>query len=458
MMEEEMRAGELERETLRIETQRLRDELGDLRVEAEIRSDKLRHAEAAAERQRLRKPTPLNHDLLRPRSPVSEHSPTTTTSSPTIATPPTKSASSTVSEAPTPPSPPSSEPSIPVTSSTPAHPVIKSRLSMTKSTAPPRPLSHPSRPPRHSRGPSVPISNDRPMSSVARRTTLNRLEHLQNTPSISSSGSLSQIRGLIGKMQKLEERVHSAKSKLPAPTSTPPRASPRSGSALGQSYIPSTVTMRSNKKRTGGSGSSSAFKSPTGHRPSSRFSFGLPQPSPNRDSRSPSRPASSASYSSRTSMSHLASATPSNSGRPSSRQSLSRAQTPLGHYASSTYASSTLSETRRPRSSIGGSYAATHGGHGYSASVSQLSNYNPNPLDGQEESSEVLTPTPARRNTFGKGEISSGIPALSSSTKKRVSGVERARRISSGPGFRAKEDGDMGPPERKRLSEVGETF
>lgn len=464
-MEEEMKVGELEREGLRIETQRLRDELGDLRVEAEIRSDKLRHAEAAAERQRLRKPTPLDPDLLRPRSPVSEHSPTTTASSPTMATPPTKSASSTVSEAPTPPSPPSSEPSMPVPSGTSAHSVIKSRLSMTTSTATPRPLSHSSRPPRHSRGPSIPISHDRPMSSVARRTTLNRLEHLQNTPGISSSGSLTQIRGLIGKMQKLEERVNSAKSKLPAPTATTPRSSPRSGSALGQSYIPSTVTMRSNKKRTGGSGSSTAFKSPTGNRSTSRLSFGLPQPSPTRDSRSPSRPASSASYSSRTSMSHLSNTTPSNVGRRSSRQSLSRAQTPLGHYASSTYASSTLSESRRPRSSIGGSYASSHpgGGHGYSASVSQLSNHKPHSLGGEpDENSEVLTPTPGRRNTFGKAEInSSGIPALltSSSAKKKVNDVgERGRRISSGPGYRVREEGDMGPPERKRLSGVGETF
>lgn len=40
-MEEEIKVGEQERENLRIETQRLRDELGDLRVEAEIMQDKL---------------------------------------------------------------------------------------------------------------------------------------------------------------------------------------------------------------------------------------------------------------------------------------------------------------------------------------------------------------------------------------------------------------------------------
>src|SRR5947199_10156857 len=49
MMEEEIKIGEQEREALRIETQRLRDELSDLKIEAEITQDKLRHAEQAAE-------------------------------------------------------------------------------------------------------------------------------------------------------------------------------------------------------------------------------------------------------------------------------------------------------------------------------------------------------------------------------------------------------------------------
>lgn len=448
-----MKVGEQEREALRIETQRLRDELSDLRVEAEIRSDKLRHAEAAAEQQRSWKPTAINSGLHRARSPVSEHSPTTTASSPTIATPPTKSASSTVSETPTSPSPPSSELSV-IPSNTPAHPISKSRLSMSKSTATPRPLTHSSRPPRHSRGPSVPITNDRPPPSVRRRSTLNRPEYQQSTLGISSSGSLHQIRGLIGKMQKLEERVNSARSKLPAPTSTPPHASPRGGSALGLSYIPPTVTLRSSKKRTGASDSSAALKSPTNHRPSSRLSFGIPQPSPNRDSRSPSRPPSAASFSSRTSISHLPSGPSSSTGRPASRQSVSRAQTPSGHYATNV-----LSESRRPRSSIGGSYAATHqGGHGHSASVSRLSNYNPQMLDdAEEDNDDILTPTPARRTMLAQGDFGSTIPAPTTSVKKLANGIGVGRRISSGGSIR-REEGDMGPPERKRLSGVGETF
>lgn len=455
LLEEEMKLGEQEREALRIETQRLRDELSDLKVEVEIKSDKLRHAEIAVERQRFRKPSPINSKIARPQSLASDHSPTTTGSSPTIATPPTKSVSSTVSETPTPPSPPTSETSLPVMSSTPSLPIAKSRLSITNSTTTPRPLSHLSRPPRHSRRPSIPVNNIRSTPSMTRRTTMSRPEQTQDTPGTAASGSLHQIRGLIGKMQKLEQRVNSARSKLPAPTSTPPRASPRSGSALGQSYIPPTVTMRSNKKRTGGSDAAIAIHGTPDHRPSSRLSFGIPQPSPSRDQHSLSRPASRASVSSRTSTSQLPSAPPSSSTRPGSRQSLSRAPTPLGRYASST-----ISESRRPRSSVGGSYAATHqtGGHGHSASVSRLSNYHAPFRDDGEESMDVRTPTPSRRTILPRGEVDSGIPGLFRGTTKKVEGAGLGRRTSSGLGGRAREDGDMGPPDRRRLSGVGETF
>ena len=90
--------------------------------------------------------------------------------------------------------------------------------------------------------------------------------------------------------------------------------------------------------------------------------------------------------------------------------------------------------------------------------MSRLSSYNPQFLDdGPEESSEAVTPTPVRRSTFGKGDVGSGIPALAS-TAKKANGIGMARRISSGPGVKGREEGDMGPPERKRLSGVGETF
>ena len=480
MAEEEIKAGEQEREALRIETQRLRDELSDLKIEAEIRQDKLRRAEGAAERHLRRQPPQIASDLARPQSALSEISPTTTTSSPTIATPPTKSASSEVSETLTPPSPPASERSIPTAITTHALPIAKSRLSMADSNTTPRPSyqKNSSLQPRHSRGPSVSLTNDR-TPSFARRTTLSRADMEQKGSVVPHSGSLHQIRGLRTKMTNLEERLRSARSKLPAPTSTPPRVSPRSGSVGGPSFIPATVTMRSNKKRIGGSNASSSVHTPTTERPasrlssaytptidrpSSRLSFGIPQLSPTRDmyssrppSRDPhnSRPSSRASLSSRQSISHLPGANSSSTSRPSSRQSNTSNQTPLGHYANST----TQSESRRPRSSIGGSYASTHG-HSHSASVSRLSNYGPSFQHQEEEDSgEVLTPTPSRRTTMGKGEGGSSIPGIApASSTKRYSGLGSGRRISLGPSTGG---GDMGPPERRgarKLSGVGETF
>ena len=478
MAEEEIKNGEQEREALRIETQRLRDELSDLRIEAEIRQEKLRHAEVVLDRERHRKPPPLVPNLARPHSSVSQHSPTTSTSSPTIATPPTKSASSEASDAVTPPSPPTSDKSIPGPLTTPALPIPKSRLSMADSHTTPRPAhqANPSRPTHYTRGTSIAI-NHSGTPSIPRRSTLSRSDQLSQGQGLPHSASLHQIRGLRTKMTNLEQRLKSARSKLPAPTSTPPQGSPRNGSALGQSSIPATVTMRSSKKRIGGSNAfsvhtptadrpssrlSSAF-TPSHDRPASRLSFGIPQPSPSRDrtaerppSRDPhsSRPSSRASLSSRQSMSHLPGAT-ATSSRPASRQSISGARTPLGHYAQST----TQSESRRPRSSIGGSYAAAHG-HGHSASVNRLSGYGSHRQSQEEEdSNEVLTPTPSRRTTFDTDYEGSSIPGIAANgARKKAHGFGGGRRISSGPGTG---NGEMGPPTlrgARKLSGVGETF
>ena len=459
MMEEEIKNGEQERENLRIEAQRLREELSDLRVEAEVRQNQLRNAEAAAQRQRLTKVVPREPDLARPSSRASQQSRTTSTSSPTIPTPPTKSASSTVSDAPTPPSPPTSDHSLPNADTT-TRPLPRSRLSMIDSNVTPRPSTATTRAPAHARGPSISRSNQ-PTPYVSRRSTINRPSNSHAGPGLPASESLHHIRGLIGKMQKLEQRVNSARSKLPAPTSTPPQASPRSSSALGQTFIPPTITMRSGKRRTGGSNASSAFQ-PTPDPPQrshSRLSFGIPQPSPSRQANTfGSRPSSRASLSSRQSISNLPSAAmASSNSRPASRQSTVGDGTSLSHYSTST-----MSETRRPRSSIGGSYASTHHSHSHSASVSRLSNYGTQPYEDEGEDAEVLTPTPARRGTFGKPEQTSAIPALASSTaRRRASGLGHGRRTSSGTGSQPREEGDMGPPGRKmvrKLSGVGETF
>ncbi|KAL9594732.1 MAG: hypothetical protein Q9219_006871 [cf. Caloplaca sp. 3 TL-2023] len=361
MFEEEIKLGEHERETLRIETQRLRDELGELRVEADIRQDKLRRVEAAAAGLQHKRRTEVDVSTVpRPQSAMSEQSELTTMSSPTIPTPPTKSTSSTISETPTPPSPPTSDHSIPPASApapAPSIPIPKSRLSISDTNTTPRP------------------------------------QYSSRTPS--------------------------------------------------------------NRKRAGGgsNGSSIGVSTPD-YRPSSRLSFGIPQPSPSRDSnnRSPSR----ASISSRTSISHLPSATGATAiSRPGSRQSMTGTRTPLGNYSTLT----SQSESRRPRSSIGGSYANMHSNpnHGHSASVSRLSNYGQNFFDEEGDSTnDALTPTPARRTNALRDDASSScIPSMAPvRSKNRYSGVGPGRRISSGLG-------EMGPPERRetrKLSGVGETF
>ena len=269
-------------------------------------------------------------------------------------------------------------------------------------------------------------------------------------------------------MQKLEQRVQSARSKLPAPSATPPRASARPGPALGQSFIPATVTVRSQKKRNGGSITSSIPSSLRYTRDSSDLTPTVVQHDKDSEMLPPtnsmdawhmgtanSRPSSRASLSSRQSIDHLSSARASaiNVSRPGSRQSvsISGARNPQGYYASSTASSETRT---RPRSSIGGSYASMHG-HGHSASVSRLSNYN---IEEGPDGGDVLTPTPSRRTTLSKE--GSNIP-MPGSIKRRQSGTGPGlgRRISSGPGA-----GDMGPPlERtrpgaKKLSGVGETY
>lgn len=120
---------------------------------------------------------------------------------------------------------------------------------------------------------------------------------------------------------------------------------------------------------------------------------------------------------------------------------MSGARTPLGNYASNTY------ESRRPRSSIGGNFAASHG-HGHSQSVSNIE---------FDESRESEFATPSRRNTYGKGDLESSIPIPGSGLPRRQSGgLAIARRTSSG-GLTKEDDKPMKPPGRPRkLSELPE--
>ncbi|KAI9852357.1 MAG: NADH:ubiquinone oxidoreductase, partial [Vezdaea acicularis] len=278
-------------------------------------------------------------------------------------------------------------------------------------------------------------------------------------------------------------RVHSARSKLPAPVNTPPHASPRSGSALGHSQlsthsqIPSNITVRSGKRRTGGSNASTTSSlrgggggivgrddpetTPLSTTYVSRLSFGAPGP----DRPSSSRPSSRASTASRSSLSH--------SGFPQRPSSRAGARTPLSHYGTS---SISMSESRRPRSSVGGNYAAAH-----SHSIS---------VNGIEEQ-DMGTPTPAagqRRNTLNKSLVASGagsvveggsaIPTPSGLPRRQSGGhavasglpvtPAAARRTSAGFGNRDGEE--MAPPpssgvqplsltgRSRKLSGVGETY
>ena len=478
-MEEEIKIGEQEREGLRIETQRLRDELSDLKVEAEILQDKLRK----------RNLSPIATDITAPNSPSS---PTSTASSPMISTPPdTKSVSTdAISDTPTPPSPPMSESSAtarPIAKTPSNPPKSKMRLPSGGSSITPKPSvpRYQASNLRTSRGPAgttAPTSSSRTRNATPSviRNTKSKAPPTRGLP---NSQSLTHIRSLTAQMQRLEQRVQSARSKLPAPVNTPPRASPRNISAMGHNYMPPSVTIRSRKRNTGSTASGSSLggdgadDTPSGkHVPRlstsgiSRLSFGPVENRLNKENSESSRPSSRAfgpietrhikenSESSRPSsrasatsfirpdrpLSRAELARPvsrSEIARPASRTSMTGSRTPLGHYSQSQ-----LADARRPRSSIGGNFGASHG-HGHSQSVSNI--------DFDKE--EMDFATPSRRGTFSKESEGSAIPLP---RRKSGSLAPLPRRTSSGAALRdLKEEGGMKPPGRPRkLSHVGESY
>jgi hypothetical protein len=498
MLEEEIKLGEQEREQLRVEAQRLREELSDLKIEAEILQDKMKHQEEREERHL----STISTEITIPESPTFDHSPNSTASSPLILTPPDSkalSAADTVSEAQDPPSPPMSDVSTTLPKNmlavkTPAPVTRKSRLPSADHSITPKP-----------RLSATSISSTRAPSARAATTGNAALRTPAPRPSttkparstshkIPPSNSLTQIRSLTAQMARLEARVHSARSKLPGPVSTPPRSSPRSSVAgsSASSAVPSTVTIRS-RKRTMGSTASSLSSSVTGRRPQpqtddatptiprhqradtsasttdfrssttkshvprlstsgassvSRLSFG---PLPNRNPTggggddSSSRPSSRASVSSYAGVNRPASRTESYSSntmpppRPMSRTSLSGARTPLG----------------RPRSSLGQN---VHGhpppqghGHGHSQSVS----YSTAEMD--EMGDELRTPS--RRGTYSRfdaeGGAGSAIPLPGPRRKSGGSGLAAVRRSTSAAGLR---DAGGGTGMESMAEDVGETY
>lgn len=251
LLEEEIRVGEQERENLRIETQRLRDELSDLRVESDILAGKLRVSEDALQQSASRRRMPLHAKPARPRSNYSEISVgagrSADTPNPTLAAGDTK----------TPPSPPLSD--------------VTTIAQAVK--------------PRRVSGPGAKLLSSSRVSSSTSATAALRKSHISDAGGpeiVPRSESLSQIKGLIGRMQRIEQRVNKARERLPAtiregdspkasPSPEKTRVVPRCGlekqaAAMPakpptttaslhlntkRENIPSGVTVRSPRKRSG---------------------------------------------------------------------------------------------------------------------------------------------------------------------------------------------------------------
>lgn len=436
LLEEEMKNGEQERENLRIENQRLRDELSDLKIEAEIVQDKLRHTESNGFRRR--KPAPLHRSPSTPQTlEIFDRSPGTTASSPVFPTPPAKSLASSTA---TPPSPPMSESSTSMRKSINATPTFPRQKAAGVESATSRSVYNARTQQRntHSRTSSVAYSNGRSTPSISSRNPSMSKMTTPRHSGIPKSGSLYQIRGLIGKMQKLEERVQSAKSRLPAPSDTSSRGSPRPGSVADDSPVPSTVTVRrASRKRLSGSSYGSSVRdmeSTPSYLPQSRQSLGA-------RTQGDSRPSSRTSFSSQFSQS--TSGVPVPVPRPESQQSRHGARTPLGHYSTNP-----TTESRRPRSSL-----SNHAGQ--NPALPNMSH-----IEEDWENSGTTPRGPAqdlRRPS---------IPVTPNGVKKRatsgVSGIPTpgASGIPAPRSFKASVgSGTMPPPERKtNANDLGETY
>ncbi len=424
MMEEDIRIGEQEREQLRIETQRLRDDLSDLRIEADVLRDKLKRSEA---REGGQFPLPLlTTSFIAPSSPqpyTDDASPISGMSSPFIHTPAT-GLTSEITNSPTPPSPPISDRSSATTSSANNTGTTDSTVKPFRTPFPPRhsrirapssDLSVTPKPSRHarelddvrtrqSRGPDgkTAARDGKVTPAISRVREKERMQRGMAKPlpaipapekrGLPNSNSLIHIRAITAQMQRLELRVQSARSKLPAPvpSGTPPPPPSGIDGVMGGLGMPNSVTIRSRKRTVDNQSVASSVLSgstgddtpslPSGHkhvprvstsgisrlsigtlsgtrppsvqdggRPPSRSSvatsnggFAIPERPASRmtSDRPPSR--SSTAHSgydrppSRTSTAH------SGYERPCSRSSIGR-QTPLGQ----------LAESRRPRSSFG---------------------------------------------------------------------------------------------------------
>ena len=421
MLEEEVKLGEQERESLRIEAQRLKDDFSDFRIEGEIVKKKLEHAEKDLIRKRTSLTISSNNITSSPRS---ELSPTTTdVSGPSFDTLPANAAtSSSVSDTSTPPSPSTSDkPAAPQPFATPLP--KKSRLSMTSMSATPRQPPASTIGNSHARGKSLAVVSKPPTNSTYRQSLGKAgLPRPSNAASgLPKSSSIVQLRNLRGRMQNLEERVQKARSKLPAPVDTPPRGSPRTGSVL-SNHMPASVTMRS-KRKTGsmvsGQDSEDGPATPSAGRSKLNRSSLSGQPaSPTRTSMAaPPRPSSRASA-----VSHRASASqyiPGHS-RPTSRASISGLRTLANGHS---FAPNATTDRIRPHSSL--SNRDQYDGA-----------FDEEPEDSGSVTSNVNA-TP-RRSTLSRrtSDYGSGIPTPGATKRTSIGGVSKlpapGRRQSAG--------------------------
>lgn len=448
ILEEEIRSGEQEREDLRIQTQRLRDELSDLRIEAEITREKLRLSESGSRRYRDLTPARRQSALLA-RSPTSSR---TGASSPTVSTPPpVRSEVSTLSDTPTPPSPPLSDASANPVNKMP--PPAKSNSLVSDPTSTPRATLNVNnlRPARNARGPSFATATTAPGGK--RRTTL------QSRPSVGSEGvprssSLYQIKGLIGRMQKIEERVHSVRSKLPPPSAntprgaTTPRGSPRIGALAAGSFMPNSVTVRNRNNRISNSTSSSTRQDESGLPPP-------PTPRSTSTSIHVKRLSLSGARPPPLERSHTSTSTATrDASRPSSRTnnvgetgSFARPPSRSGNTLSNHSQASILPS--RPRTSMGGTFASSQRNRVHRPS---------NSLSEARESEEIVTPTIKRTVTTigGSGIPTPGLKRQSGGFGKSVSG----RRPSLAPSHQSQQSYDEAASDKSSriLSDLGETY
>ena len=437
MLDEEVKIGEQERENLRIEAQRLRDELSDLRIESDIVQEKLKAAEAENARSFKRTSHFSDSRESEVLSPGSEGSVTSASLASALSPerPISDSSLGNGSDAITPPSPPLSEQSGTKHNMDVHTPANRGVTLQRDPHLTPKPTASAAAARAIRTGEKARTGPNRPPPIFMKpRTAVPRPPRFTTgfEGGVPRSESLHQIRGLIGKMQKLEQRVHSARSKLPGPTNTPPRASPRGNAgnstpSVLASELPSNVTVRSSRKRASASTSASTSRAPTedsvkrlNHQHSS-LPFGRPASAADDRIR---RPASRAS----------------NNGfaRPNSRVEA------YGRPPSA-------AEERRPRSSLAGRATPSYG-HRPSLSM-------PEEADKMDDS--FITPTARRMTEKGM----SSIPAPASLARRQSSQAlangttpQPARRQSIKQGTQGRASGIGRPSVGRKSLDLGETF